>query len=330
MPTFTNEHANVKSQMLVNRQEPGCCPACGHSGAKRWLFAPDRFHGRSQLYEIVRCPMCSLVWLKDPPAPEDMDYHYGPRYDRIIAAAGENSPGRWRARRETLDQYKSGGALLDLGCSSGSFLETMKGNKWTLSGIEISPEVAKIAEARSGAQVFVGDILAAPFPPASFDVITCFHVYEHLYDPVKVMQKVKEWLKPGGIFYFLVPNVDSGAARVFGTYWYGLELPRHLSHFSPTSLRSIAQASHLEELSITTHREPFIEYSTRYICDSMLHKIGVSRKSLSEVKTPSLPARAIRKIYRETVVRAFSSLLVLAGEGESIHAVLMRPDSDGE
>jgi len=328
MPSLLN--VDVGSRIAVDRREPMCCPACGQTGAKSWLLAPDRFHGRSERYELVRCPVCSLVWLKDPPAPQDMGYHYGSDYDRIIAVAGENSPDRWRARRKTLDRYKSGGALLDLGCSSGSFLETMKGDKWTLSGIEISPDVARMAEVRSGAQVFVGDILSAPFPPESFDVVTCFHVYEHLYDPIKIMQKVRTWLRPGGIFYFLVPNIESGAARVFGTYWYGLELPRHLFHFSPSSLRGIAKATHLKELSITTHREPFIEYSTRYVCDSLLQRMGISRKSLAEAKAPSFPAKAIRKLYRETLLRLFSGMLVLAGEGESIHAVLMRPEWDGE
>src|ERR1035438_10453930 len=71
----------------------------------------------------------------------------------------------------------------------------------------------------------------------SFDVITCFDVLEHLYEPRKVMARVGEWLKPGGIFYVLVPNVDSAEARAFGSYWHGLELPRHLFHYSPASLK---------------------------------------------------------------------------------------------
>ena len=75
----------------------------------------------------------------------------------------------------------------------------------------------------------------------SFDVITCFDVLEHLYEPRRVMAKVGEWLKPGGIFYVLVPNVDAAEARVFGSYWHGLELPRHLFHYSPASLKFLAE-----------------------------------------------------------------------------------------
>ena len=61
----------------------------------------------------------------------------------------------------------------------------------------------------------MGDILEAPFPPESFDVITCFDVLEHLYEPRQVMTQGGKWLKPGGIFYVLVPNIDSAEARVF-------------------------------------------------------------------------------------------------------------------
>src|SRR5579864_8948538 len=93
------------------------CPACGHDGAEHWLQAPDRFHGRPQLYQLMRCPACSLVWLRNPPSPEEMGYHYGPDYDRAIAGAGED-PNHWQGRRDTLLRYKSGGAILDLGCSS--------------------------------------------------------------------------------------------------------------------------------------------------------------------------------------------------------------------
>ena len=107
-----------------------------------------------------------------------MHLHYTNAYNRLISAADERSPGRWRDRNAALTPYKQSGALLDLGCSSGSFLEFMRGESWELFGIEMSAESAKRAEAKTGARVFVGDILDAQFPPESFDVITCFDVFE--------------------------------------------------------------------------------------------------------------------------------------------------------
>jgi SAM-dependent methyltransferase len=301
------------------------CAVCKVTEGRPFLQAPDRFHGRKELYQLLKCPSCSFVWLDAPPRPEEMERHYGSDYDRLIAEAGERSPGRWQDRRKTLAELKTGGALLDLGCSSGSFLQSMKGKPWTLHGIEISPSVAKTAEERTGAQIFVGDVLAAPFAPSSFDVVTCFHVYEHVYEPVKVMAKVQEWLKPGGIFYFLVPNIDSAAAKVFGSYWYGLEMPRHLSHYSPNALRAIGKAVGLEELSIITRREPHIEYSSRYLLDAGLQKLGITRAPMAQAKPVSLPWRVVRKAYRLSILPVLSGLVALAGDGESIHALFRKP-----
>jgi len=296
------------------------CPICGHSGAREWLRAPDRFHGRHQLYTLVRCTTCSLVWLHPPPRPEEMAEHYTDAYHRLISGAGSNSVFRWRDRRAALIQYKQRGSLLDLGCSSGSFLEFLKREPWELYGIEVSTECAKVAEQKSGARVFVGDVLDAPFPPKSFDVITCFDVLEHLYEPRRVMSKIWEWLKPGGIFYVLVPNIDSAEARVFGSFWGGLELPRHLFHYSPASLSYLANSVGLKEISLVTRRNAAPGVSIRYLLDDLFRSIGISRTSQAYLGPANLPWRVARKLVRLTVVKFLLALAPLAGGGESIHA----------
>jgi SAM-dependent methyltransferase len=306
----------------LNPARMGSCPVCG-GGMRPFLAAPDRFHGRTELYQLVECSSCSYVWQQNPPPLERMGEHYGEDYDRSVAAAGEE-PNRWRSRWETLAQHKSGGALLDLGCSAGGFLAGLRNSSWTLYGIEMSNVVAKKAQAKSGAQVFVGDILDAPFPPASFDAITCFHVFEHLYQPREILAKVYEWLKQGGIFYVMVPNIDSAGFRIFKSYWYALELPRHLSFFSPKSLRAMAQSVGLEEVSITTYREVFIEASTRYILDDKLRRLGIERIPLARAPRPGIPFRVIRKAIRLTVLPVLNTLAALAGDGESIHAIFRK------
>lgn len=300
------------------------CPLCGAAGGRDFLKAPDRYHGRKVMYQLVECPECSAVWLQNPPSPEEMTQHYGPDYDRAIASAGDSSPQRWLDRTRTLLEYKQGGAILDLGCSSGAFLDTLKGNNWQLHGIEMSEEVAARAKARCDADVFVGNIIDAPFAPESFDAITCFHVFEHLYNPGEVLAKVSEWLKPGGIFYTLMPNIHSAGAKVFGTNWYALELPRHLYHFSPKSLSTLAKKYDLEELSLTTHREVFIEHSFYYITDGLLKRAGISRVPLARRRARSFVRKAISKSYRMTLGQVLTRLISLLGDGESIHAVLRK------
>ena len=301
------------------------CPVCGHEETREWLQAPDRLHGRRQLHKLARCPACSLVWLIKPPRPSEMHLHYTEAYDRQISAAGETAPHRWRARKAALAPYKQSGALLDLGCSSGSFLEPLKGGAWELYGIEMSAECARASEARSGAKVFVGEVLAASFPPESFDVITCFDVLEHLYRPRRVMEQVAEWLKPGGIFYVLVPNVESAEARVFGTYWQGLELPRHLFHYCPASLRFLAESAGLRELSLETRRNPSVGTSLRYVWDDLFRAFGIRRTPLVYRAEAGFAWRAARKLVRVTALRALLALAPLVGGGESVHAVFEKP-----
>jgi len=307
---------------------PELCPVCGQAGAREWLRGPDRFHGRRQSYTLLRCPACSLVWLNHPPMPAEMHLHYTDAYHRLISSSGENSPERWRARKAALASHKQAGVLLDMGCSSGAFLESLKSEPWKLYGIEMSAEGARKAEARSGAQVFVGNILDAPFPRESFDVITCFDVLEHLYEPREVMARVGEWLKPGGIFYVLVPNVDSAEARVFGTYWHGLELPRHLFHYSPESLKFLARSAGLREVSLETRRNPAVGTSLRYVWDDAFRALGIRRTAVADRGEASLPWRAARKLVRMTALRFMLAMAPLVGGGESIHAIF-RKDTAG-
>jgi SAM-dependent methyltransferase len=321
-------HMNVAEQNLIVASAPPettRCLVCGCQETEDLLASPDRFHGATEIYKLVRCSTCSMVWLDNAPKPQNMFRHYGHDYDKMIAEAGERSPQRWRDRREVLDLYKQGGAILDLGCSSGSFLETLKGGKWDMYGVEMSTESADRALARCGAKVFVGDILDAPFQTGSFDAITCFHVFEHLYHPREVLTKVSQWLKPGGIFYALMPNIDSAGARVFKSYWYALELPRHLYHFSPQSLSRLAQSVGLEEVSMTTGRELFIEKSMHYIIDDLLKGVGITRAPLSKSKEPSFPRKLIRKMYRLTALPIITQAIGLLGPGESIHTVFQKP-----
>lgn len=152
------------------------CPICGNAGARRWLRAPDRFHGRRQLYTLLRCPICELVWLSHPPRPEQMAEHYTDAYHRLISATGYDSPVRWRDRRAALIQYKQGGSLLDLGCSSGSFLEFLKGGPWKLHGIEMSRTVLKSRKKRAALRFLWATfwtLLSHPNPSTSSRASTC-------------------------------------------------------------------------------------------------------------------------------------------------------------
>ena len=193
----------------------GMCPVCSRAGAANFLSAPDRFHWRREVYQLKRCSYCSFVWLESPPKPEQMADHYDEDYYKAIAAGGEGSADiRWRRQRKIVAQFSQSGALLDVGCSTGAFLSTLQGGAWKLYGIEMEASAAERARVKSGAEVFVGDAAGAPFAPESFDVITCFDVLEHVYDPRKFLVKVLEWLKPGAVFIAQLPNIHGTLEKI--------------------------------------------------------------------------------------------------------------------
>ena len=301
------------------------CPSGCASRPSLLLRGPDRFHGRTDLYTLLRCPICSLVWIDSPPAPAEMGLHYGAAYDRSISSTGEATAERWRERCATIAKYKQEGRILDLGCSSGSFLSALPRDRWQLFGIEMSHQVAERARARCGATVFVGDVLDANFPPNYFDAITCIHVFEHVYKPKEVLLKIAEWLKPGGIFYTLMPNIDSAAFRFFKSYWYALELPRHLFHFSPRSLAYVADSVGLNTLSLKTERQIFFETSARYVLNDLLASVGIRRQPAATASPAGLPFRVVRKAFRLTLRPILDAAIGLGGDKEIIEGIFQKP-----
>ncbi|MGA6980000.1 MAG: methyltransferase domain-containing protein [Candidatus Sulfotelmatobacter sp.] len=309
---------------------PNTCPNCGNQAVGALLSAPDRFHLRKETYRLLRCGSCSGVWLDDPPAPDQMGEHYTEDYHRAIMTAGEGSAAkRWAGQVKMISRYKAGGKLLDIGCSSGGFLSTMMNPAWNLYGIEMEESTAQRARAATGATVFVGDAVEAPFLPNSFDVITCFDVLEHVYSPRQFLTKVQEWLKPGGIYYAMMPNIASWEARLFGSYWFGLELPRHLSHFSPRSLRHLMKELDFEEACVKTPAVSYYERSIDYVRSGLIEKVGGSPAPQAKPK----PLGIMRKAARKGIRIAASPLICTiawAGAGPCLEVVFRKPTSAGQ
>src|SRR5262249_43441964 len=138
--------------------------------------------------------------------------------------------------------WRGRGRYLDVGCGSGGSLALAATLGWQAAGIEVDATAAARAR-RFGADVHTGDVHSARFPAGAFDVVSAFHVLEHVPDPIGVARRMLDWLAPGGLMIVEVPNAGGLGAALFGSAWSGLELPRHLSQFAPESLaRTIALA----------------------------------------------------------------------------------------
>jgi len=110
-------------------------------------------------------------------------------------------------------------------------------------GVDFSAEAARVAEAENGVRVLVGSLDQAAFPDRSFDIVTLFHVMEHVANPRSVLAEVSRILKPNGVVVLQVPNIDSWQFKAFGAKWYGLDIPRHVIDYSKNSMLKLLSDS---------------------------------------------------------------------------------------
>ncbi len=301
------------------------CPCCGANNSTRWMQVPKRPRPGSGYYDLLRCYECQHTWLKNPPTPDEMGQYYGPEYHRLVGSAGESSPVRWKRQLKAISQYKTEGAILDIGCSSGGFLSSLKNSSWKLYGIEASPATAERARTLTGGEIIAGDVIDASFEPESFDVIACSDVMEHLYDPRRVFEKVYGWLKPGGIFYVFVPNIMSWEAQTFRTHWYGLDLPRHLHHYSRKSLSALARFANLRLVRIVTPAGCYLEQSASILLNNLADKHEMKWKPIDMSGDAGLMWRVIRKGLRLSAEAIFSKAASCCGSAASIQVVFQKP-----
>jgi len=127
------------------------------------------------------------------------------------------------------------GTLLDIGAGTGDFLAAAKANSWEVTGVEPSDKARDIA-ASKGISLFEN---TQDFANESFDVITMWHVLEHVPDPEIQIKELKRLLKPKGTLIVAVPNFNSYDAKHYGAFWAAYDVPRHLWHYSITAIRSL-------------------------------------------------------------------------------------------
>ena len=132
----------------------------------------------------------------------------------------------------------SGKTLLDVGCGTGDFLQVAKNNHWEIFGIEPNQEARTIANIKTDNAVFNAEKLSE-FESKSFDVITLWHVLEHLPNLEEKIIVFKKLLKPQGVLIIAVPNYKSYDATYYKEFWAAYDVPRHLWHFNKVSISKL-------------------------------------------------------------------------------------------
>jgi len=216
--------------------------------------------GADQEHATVRCSACALVFV-DPVPPGAVDHaSYGAAYYEPWQERREERARirMWRRRLRLLEARRGRGALLDAGCGDGLFLKVARDAGWSVEGIEFSPEGARRSSHRLGRPVAVGDLAAVSGLRGPFDVVTLWHVLEHLVSPSSLLDAARARLRPGGLLVAAVPNLDNLPMRAAYRVARGRPLPLyeegarepHLSHFSPVTLREVLRRRGFESMEI--------------------------------------------------------------------------------
>lgn len=236
---------------LVHKPHVATLPAldCVVCGASSWTVV-----GSSQDFEYLTCGNswdfracceCGHVQIDPLPHPSTLRTIYPKDYYSYVMEQSVHPIALWakkqldRRKFEWITSEAQINSYLDVGCGDGRYLEMMieQGlDREYVYGVELDSAAVAAARCR-GLQVQHSRIEDASLPIHAFDLITMFHVIEHVARPDEVIARLRELLRPGGILALETPNFDCADARLAGRrYWGGYHTPRHWHIFTPSSL----------------------------------------------------------------------------------------------
>ncbi len=246
MSTFSCAPASTTPQIPAVHWQDTDCLLCGCRISRPVIEAPDPNDPDGGLrFAVVQCVKCGLCFTNPRPDPGSIGQFYPALYapHQLRRRARTGSTPHWlrgwhRPRRKyQFIGWRGEGRLLDFGCGGGAFLARMHEEGWQVTGLDVSPTAVNRVREELRLPAFLGTLPHRNLTPSSFDVVTMWQALEHVHAPLEVLREAHRLLVPEGRLYVAVPNIDSLPFRWFGASWYGLDLPRHLTHFSPSTLR---------------------------------------------------------------------------------------------
>lgn len=263
------------------------CPLCGEAKFEVVMRGPDWYYDVPGEFLVVRCRVCSHAWMNPCPVDDDLARCYPVGYSAhrsgqeglttsqqpapaarrpwYLANWFRRIPGpRWLyywltdTKSHFIPPGPIGRSALELGCATGDFLLTLKQQGWKAEGVDIVDSAVAVSRAR-GFNVRQGDPTTIDLPTASFDAAFAWMVVEHLPRPRAAIERIYAALSPGGAFCFSVPNFASWERRFWSSHWKGADLPRHLQHFTPKTLRRLLTESGFSDIRII-HQPSFLNW----------------------------------------------------------------------
>ncbi len=226
------------------------CPICGDTRFRDLFFCTDHFL-TGESFPILQCTGCHFRITGITPAEKDADRYYQSEAYVSHSDIRKGLVNRaYHLARKWMLRYKlkivirgSGcktGSILDVGAGTGYFLRTMEDHGWQVTGTEKSSHARDFAADHLQLKVFPSEDFHT-LPHRSFDVITLWHVMEHLYGLDAYWTGLARLLKPSGHLIIALPNPESADARHYRENWAAWDVPRHLWHFTPGDVKKMAE-----------------------------------------------------------------------------------------
>lgn len=232
----------------MNKLTINACPLCGGAHLKRAMTCTD-FYASGEQFDLYTCEDCGFTFTQGVPVEAEIGRYYEtPDYisHSDTKKGVMNSVYHWvrgymlkrKARLVAHEAHRKTGRLLDIGTGTGYFADTMKRGGWQVEAIEKNAHARAFAKEHFGLEV-KPDTALKEFEPDSFDVITLWHVMEHLEPLNEVWETLNSLLTEKGVLIVAVPNCSSYDARKYGAYWAAYDVPRHLWHFTPGTIQQL-------------------------------------------------------------------------------------------
>lgn len=218
------------------------CALCDSDDYKVILRGKDyRFCLSNEVFELVECNNCGLIYLNPRPTREEINRFYPKKYYGIKTITLMKIINHLfkLVQIRSINKYKRQGRLLDLGCGGGDFLWEMKKRGFEVYGVDHSFQACKLARERLGENIFNAELEKCHFPNDYFDVVTLWHVLEHLPNPNITLREIYRILKKDGVLVSETPNIDSLSFKMFRKNCFHLDIPRHLYYWSSKTIKEM-------------------------------------------------------------------------------------------
>ncbi len=240
-----------------------CCNLCGKDNTELVERAQEP-------YSVVKCSQCGLVYVNPRPSIEDLSTCYlEDYYSEWIKEQRKRRLSIWKKRLKEIKKFKKAGNLLDIGSGTGLFLNIAKNDGWQVQGTEFSKYAREYAKKQFNLDIFKGELNGVDFKDNFFDVITMWHVLEHMQDPLMALKAANRVLKRDGLLVIAVPNFNNYFFKLMYFLKKGRRLPLfeknirdvHLYHFTPVTIKQMLNKAgfRIRKITVDTGRAYFIE-----------------------------------------------------------------------